>query len=68
MFQLNGKKGLKKSHVNLDDDRDLTEFKKTLGHLAADKTKKNTSSSAEPESMSHVTIHSGGQDKKVKLG
>lgn len=68
MFQPNGKKGLKKSHVNLDDDRDLTEFKKTLGHLAADKTKKNTSSSAEPESMSHVTIHSGGQDKKVKLG
>jgi len=32
MFQPDGKKGLDKSHVNLDDDEHIGKFKQTLGH------------------------------------
>jgi len=32
MFQPDGKKGLKKSHVNLENDDHLQEFKKSIGH------------------------------------
>lgn len=32
MFQPNGVKGLNKSHVNLEDDKHISDFKKTLGH------------------------------------
>lgn len=31
-FQPDGKKGLDKSHVNLDDDKHIGDFKRTLGH------------------------------------
>jgi predicted RNA-binding protein len=39
MFQPNGKKGLEKSNVNLDNDEHLNAFKRTLGHLDMEKTK-----------------------------
>jgi hypothetical protein len=32
-FQPDGKKGLDKSHVDLDNDEHLQQFKKTLGHI-----------------------------------
>ena len=32
MFQPDGKKGLQKSHVNLENDEHLESFKKTIGH------------------------------------
>ena len=86
MFQPDGKKGLNKSHVNLDDDTHLSEFKKTLGHIEMEKarkefhaarkeTPKNTSTttknttgnielSTEP---SHITIHGGQTNKKVRV-
>lgn len=86
MFQPDGKKGLNKSHVNLDDDTHLSEFKKTLGHIEMEKarkeflaarkeTSKNTSTttknttgnielSTEP---SHITIHGGQTNKKVRV-
>jgi len=77
MFQPDGKKGLIKSHVNLDDDKHLEDFKKTLGHSVVNKTKenqnvpetkqsatKNAQLSAEP---SHIIVHAGDTNKKIRI-
>jgi hypothetical protein len=51
MFQPKGKKGLDKSHVNLDDDKHLDEFAETLGHgKASDKKPSPVKEQPKPES------------------
>jgi len=73
MFQPNGKKGLNRSHINLDNNEDMIKFKRTLGHLEMEKARKEfhaatkTPKPKEPETGTHIIIHSGGSNKKVKL-
>lgn len=74
MFQPDGKKGLEKSHINLDVDEHLDSFKRTLGHSVKVEADKTDTAAAKPKSSSiksptsHVTVHNGEENTKIKLG
>jgi len=73
IFKYNGHTFATQSH-KLDSQSDPLSNLKSAGKASVTKPKVNSMESdsnksfAEPNSMSHVTIHNGGQDKKVKLG
>jgi len=57
MFQPDGKKGLNKSHVNLDNDDHLNDFKRTLGHLEMEKARKEFHAARkEPPAGNKITM------------